>query len=149
MRAQIQRTKLFRSLVVERDSTPLHSTPLDSIRIRIEFRFSSLSLFLFPILSVARTLRTPGFSLLVQTRCNYLLLSTRKTPLRSRSRPRFDDTSRVLASLAWFSTQENRGTKRKRDRENKEREGKEKRRKGRMKNERATPGLPTYAYFEV
>lgn len=53
MRAQIQRTKLFRSLVVERDSTPLHSTPLDSIRIRIEFRFSSLSLSLSDSLSRA------------------------------------------------------------------------------------------------
>ena len=108
MRAQIQRTKLFRSLAVERDSIPLHSTPLDSIRIRIEFRFSSLSLFLSPPLSLSLSfrfsdsLRTPGFSLLAQTRCNYLLLSTRKTPLRSRSRSRFNDISRVLASLVVF-----------------------------------------------
>ena len=80
MRAQIQRTKLFRSLAVERDSIPLHSTPLDSIRIRIEFRFSSLSLSLslslFLSLSDSLTRTNATHARILASRADSLQLSS-------------------------------------------------------------------------
>ena len=138
MRAQIQRTKLFRSLAVERDSIPLHSTPLDSIRIRIEFRFSFLSLSLFLSLSDSLTRyarQDSRFSRRLVAIIFFFLLEKHRCV---RDHGHVSTIFRAFSRPSWFSTlEENRSRRRKRERENKEREGKEKRRKGGMKNERA------------